>query len=100
VSDWKGIPGLLFEQGARFAGRAARAVLDDKRGQEVLAAAVGVAQRGKKRLESVQGKVLKAVGLPAKADYEDVSRQVARLKRKIRELSRKVDEGKGTPRDE
>jgi hypothetical protein len=101
MSDRKSIPGMLVEQGARLAGRAARAVLDDRRGQEVVAVAVGVAQKGRKRLEAVQEKVLRAVGLPAKADYEEVSRQVARLKRKIRELSRRVDDASGgAPRGE
>jgi len=91
MTERKGIPGLLVERGTRLAGRAVRAVLDDRRGQEVVAVAVGVAQRGKKRLEAVQEKVLRVMGLPAKRDYEEVSRQVARLKRKIRELSRRVE---------
>ena len=91
MSERKSLAGMLVERGARIAGRAAKTMLDDPRGQEVLAAAVGIAQRGMKRLGAVQERVLRAAGLPAKADYEDVSRQVARLKRKIRELSRQVD---------
>lgn len=88
----KGIPEALLEQGVRAASRAAKVVLDDPRGQEVLAAAVGAAQRGKRQLEEVQGKVLHAAGLPTKGDYDDVAKSMARLKRKLRDLARKVDQ--------
>jgi len=88
----KGIPEALMEQGVRVATRAAKVVLDDPRGQEVLAAAVGVAQKGKRQLEEVQGRVLRAAGLPTKGDYEDVAKSMARLKRKLRDLAKKVDQ--------
>jgi hypothetical protein len=87
----KGFKERILDEGTRLAGKAARAVLDDRRGQEVLAAAVGVAQRGRRRVGEVQDRVLHAVGLPTKADYEDVARSMARLKRKIRELSRQAE---------
>lgn len=88
----KGIPEALLEQGVRAASRAAKVVLDDPRGQEVLAAAVGAAQKGKRQVEELQGKVLRAAGLPSKGDYDDVAKSMARLKRKLRDLARKVDE--------
>ena len=88
----KGIPEALLEQGVRAASRAAKVVLEDPRGQEVLAAAVGAAQKGKRQLEEVQGRVLRAAGLPSKGDYEDVAKSMARLKRKLRELTRRVEE--------
>jgi hypothetical protein len=87
----KGFRERILDEGTRLAGKAARAVLDDRRGQEVLAAAVGVAQKGRRRVGEVQDRVLHAVGLPTKADYEDVARSMARLKRKIRELSRQAE---------
>jgi hypothetical protein len=87
----KGIPEVLMEQGVRAASRAARVVLEDPRGQEVLAAAVGAAQKGKRRLEEVQGLVMRAAGLPTKGDYEDVAKSMARLKRKLRDLAKQVD---------
>ena len=91
----KGIPEALLEQGVRAASRAAKVVLEDPRGQEVLAAAVGAAQKGKRQVEELQGRVLRAAGLPSKGDYDDVARSMARLKRKLRDLARKVDgEGK------
>lgn len=87
----KGVPEQLLEQGMKVASRAAKAVLDDPRGQEVVARAVGAAQKGKQTLEEVQGRVLRAAGLPTKGDYEDVTRSMARLKRKLRDLARQVD---------
>lgn len=106
----KGFKERILDEGTRLAGKAARAVLDDRRGQEVIAAAVGVAQKGRRRVGEVQDRVLHAVGLPTKADYEDVARSMARLKRKIRELSRQAEaelageedgagEGGGDPAD-
>jgi hypothetical protein len=88
----KGISEVLLEQGVRAASRAAKVVLEDPRGQEVLAAAVGAAQKGRRQLEEVQGKVLHAAGLPTRGDYEDVAKSMARLKRKLRDLAKKVDE--------
>jgi hypothetical protein len=88
----KGIPEAILERGTRMATRAAKAVLDDPRGQEALAAAVGAAQKGKRKLEEVQGRVLHLAGLPTRGDYDEVARSMARLKRKLRELSRQVDE--------
>lgn len=87
----KGIPEVLLEQAVGAASRAAKVVLEDPRGQEVLAAAVGAAQRGKRQVEELQGKVLRAAGLPSKGDYDDVAKSMARLKRKLRDLAKKVD---------
>jgi polyhydroxyalkanoate synthesis regulator phasin len=87
----KGIADLLVEQGVRLATQAARTVIDDRRGQEAVATAVGLAQKGMKRLEGVQERVLHAVGLPSKSDYDDVAKQMARLKRKMRDLKKQVD---------
>jgi hypothetical protein len=87
----KGIPEAILEQGTRMASRAAKVVLDDPRGQEAIAAAVGVAQKGTRKMEEVQGRVLRAAGLPTRGDYDDVARSMARLKRKLRELAKQVE---------
>jgi hypothetical protein len=91
----KGLADLLVEQGTQAAVRAAKAVMEDRRGQEAVATAVGLAQKGMQRLGGVQEQLLRAVGLPAKADYDEVAKRMARLKRKIRDLSRQVDAGAG-----
>jgi hypothetical protein len=94
VSERRGILGRLLETGARAASQVARAVADDDRTRDAAAAAVGVAQRGKKRLDEVQERVLHLLGLAARDDYAEVVKRMARLKRKVRELSRKL-EGEG-----
>jgi hypothetical protein len=74
-------------------GRAAGAVLSDRRGQEAMARAVGLAQRGLRIFESAQEHALHAAGLAARPDYDDLRKQLARLKRKARELSEKLEPG-------
>ncbi len=93
MSSRRTLPGALLEGGTRLVSRAAQAVLRDPRGQEALARAVGLAQRGRRRLEEVQERVLAVVGIPGRKDYEDLARQLARIKRKARELSARVDSG-------
>ncbi len=95
----KGIAGALFETGTRLVSRAAGAVLEDPRGQEVVARAVGLAQRGKKRLESLQERVMHVAGIPGRQDYQDLAKQLARIKRKARELSERMGDD-GAPDDD
>ncbi len=90
--DRKGLPDAILEQGTRLAARAAKAVVDDQRGQEVVAAAVGMAQRGKRRVEEVQARVMRAAGLPTKGDLDEVGKSMSRLKRKLRGLARQLDD--------
>ncbi len=92
------LPGALLEGGTRLVSRAAQAVLRDPRGQEALARAGGLAQRGRRRLEQVQERVLAAAGIPGRRDYEDLARQLARIKRKARELTARM-EANGRRRD-
>lgn len=94
----KTIPEALLEAGTRFVSRAAQAVMENPKGQEAVARAVGFAQHGRKQLEAVQERVLSAAGIPGRKDYEDLARQLARLKRKTRELSERLQGI--TPQDE
>lgn len=87
----KSIAERVIEEGAKVVGRAAGAVLSDRRGQEALARAVGVAQQGMRLLEAAQERALHAAGLAARPDYQDLRKQVARLKRKARELSERLE---------
>ena len=87
----KGLAETLLEQGAKAVGRAAGAVLSDRRGQEAMARAVGLAQRGLRVFETVQERALHAAGLAARPDYAELRKQVARLRRKTREISEKLD---------
>ncbi len=91
----KGIAGLFLETGTRLVARAAETVLKDPRGQEAVARAVGLAQRGRRKVEEVQERVMKAAGIPGRQDYQDLAKQLARIKRKARELSEKLAEERG-----
>ncbi len=98
MSERRGILDRLLETGARAASQVARAVADSDRARDAAAAAAGVAQRGKKRLDEAQERVLHLLGLAARDDYAEVAKRMARLKRKVRELSRKLEgEGGGAP---
>lgn len=82
---------LVLEGGVRAVSRAAQAVLSDPRGQEALARAAGLAQRGMQLFETAQEKALHAAGIAARPDYHELRKQVARLKRKARELSEALE---------
>lgn len=85
-------PGLdaLLAEATRLASGAAARVLADPRGQEALARAVGLAQRSLQRVEALQADLMKAAGVPGRQDYQALARQLARVKRKARELNEKL----------
>ncbi len=89
--DGKGLRGWLVDGGARFVSRAAEKVLSDPRGQDAVARAVGLAQRGRRRMEELQERLMQAAGIPGRQDYQDLAKQLARIKRKARELTEKLD---------
>ena len=91
----KGVTGRLFETGARFVARAAESVMKGPRGQDAVARAVGIAQRGKRRVEELQGRFMKTAGIPDRRDYDDLAKQLARIKRKARDLAAKLEDVEG-----
>ena len=91
----KGIAETILEEGLKAVGRAAGTVLSDPRGQEALARAVGLAQRGLRLLETAQERALHAAGLAARPDYYELRKQVARVRRKARELSERLEAATG-----
>jgi hypothetical protein len=88
-------PEAVLEEGARVVGRAASAILADPRGQEAMARAVGLAQRGLRLFGEVQERALHGAGCAARRDYHDLRKQVARLKRKAREMSERLEAAQG-----
>jgi hypothetical protein len=81
---------LLIETGTKLVSKAAETVMSDPRGQDAVARAVGLAQRGRKKVEEVQEAVMKAAGIPGRQDMADLAKQLARLKRKARELEQEL----------
>jgi hypothetical protein len=89
--DGKGFGGRLFDAGTKLVSRAAERVLNDPRGQDAVARAVGLAQRSKKRVELVQGQLMRVAGIPGRQEYDEMAKQLARLKRKARELAEQLE---------
>jgi hypothetical protein len=97
--DGKGFGATLFETGTRLVSRAAEKVLNDPRGQDAVARAVGLAQRGRRRVEEMQERLMRAAGIPGRQDYQDLAKQLARIKRKARELTERLDAERGEGRE-
>ena len=95
--DGKGLTGWLLDGGTRLVSRAAEKVMNDPRGQDAVARAVGLAQRGRRRVEALQERLMHAAGIPGRQDYDALAKQLARLKRKARELSEALDGRPGAP---
>jgi hypothetical protein len=94
----KGFTDRLLDKGTKLVAHAAETVLSDPRGQDAIARAIGLAQRGKRRLEEAQERFMKAAGIPGRQEYQDLARQLARIKRKARELSERLEhEQPGAP---
>ncbi len=89
----KGFGGRLFDTGTRFVSKAAERVMSDPRGQDAVARAVGLAQRSRRRVEELQERLMKAAGIPGRHEYQELAKQLARIKRKARELAEKLDAG-------
>jgi hypothetical protein len=90
MRDRKGLTDRLIETGTRLVTRAAETVLRDPRGQEAVARALGAAQRGRKRFEDLQTAAMRLAGVPGRQEYQDLAKQLARIKRKARELDAKL----------
>ena len=93
--EGKGLRGWLFDGGTKLVSRAAEKVMNDPRGQDAVARAVGLAQRGRRRVEELQERLMRAAGIPGRQDYQDLAKQLARIKRKARDLAGKLDPERG-----
>jgi hypothetical protein len=96
----KGFAELVVETGTKLVAKAADTVLNDPRGKEAVATAVGIAQRGKKRIEEAQERLLRAAGIPGKEEVQELARQLARIKRKARDLAAQLEKEEGRAGDE
>lgn len=81
---------LLEREGTKLVSRAAQAVMNDPRGQEAVAAAVGAAQNAKEAFDDAQEQLLVALGYAPRPDYAALLKKAATLKRKARELDEKL----------
>ena len=67
-----------------------RLLADEKRAARV-AEAVGQFQKGKKVFDQGQEELLRALQFAPKSDYKAVGKQLAGLKRRLRELEERLD---------
>jgi len=70
-----------------------RALADERRAAKV-AKAVGAVQRSRENLDKAQESLMKAVGMPSKSDYKDVSKRIAALKRRVRQVAERLEKQK------
>jgi hypothetical protein len=76
--------------------RAVEHLLADENRAMRIAGAIGRVQRGREALNRGQDELLRAFGFATKSDYRSVGKQLAALKRRVRELEEKL--GKLTAR--
>lgn len=67
-------------------------VLSDEKRATAVAGALGRVQKGKQALDRGQDELMHALSLATKGDYKGVSKQLAGLKRRVRELDEKLDD--------
>ena len=82
-----------LKQGVLGVGqKAVERLLADERRAMAVAGALGRVQKGKQALDRGQEELMHAVSLATKGDYKAVSKQLAGLKRRIRELDEKLED--------
>lgn len=70
--------------------KAVEKLLSDEKRAMKIAEAVGKVQRGKKALDKQQDAMLRSLQFASKADFKGVNKQLAGLKRRLRELESRV----------
>lgn len=68
-----------------------RLFADEKRAMRI-AAAVGKVQKGKQALDKGQEDLMRALNLATRSDFKALGKQLASMKRRLRELDEKLDE--------
>jgi hypothetical protein len=63
---------------------------DDRRAEQI-AKVVGGVQRGKQVLSQTQDELLRALQVAPQSEYKALSKKLASLKRRVRELGEKLD---------
>lgn len=64
---------------------------DEKRAMKI-AEAVGTVQRSKQAIDRGQEQVMRALSLATKSDFKALSKQIAGMKRRLRELDEKLQD--------
>ena len=86
-----GLADKLKKEALDFSQRAIeRLFADDKRASRI-ADAVGTVQRSRAAIDKGQDELMRALNLAPRSDFKALSKQLSGLKRRLRELSDKLD---------
>jgi hypothetical protein len=86
-----GLRDQLKKQALALSQRAVEVLLADEGRATRVAKAIGQVQKGKKVLEQGQDELWRAFQIAPRADYKAVGKQLAGLKRRLRELDERLD---------
>ncbi|RKH43981.1 hypothetical protein [Corallococcus llansteffanensis] len=86
-----GIRDELKKQALGLSGKAMEKLMGDEKRALAVANAIGRVQRGKQALDRGQDEVMKALNFAPKSDFKAVGKQLAGLKRRLRELDEKLE---------
>ncbi|CAM4308493.1 hypothetical protein G4177_36255 [Corallococcus sp. ZKHCc1 1396] len=86
-----GIRDTLKKQALGLSGKAMEKLMGDEKRAMAVATAIGRVQRGKQALDRGQDEVMKALNFAPKSEFKAVGKQLAGLKRRLRELDEKLE---------
>ncbi|RYZ35624.1 MAG: hypothetical protein EOO71_34785 [Myxococcaceae bacterium] len=86
-----GIRDTLKKQALGLSGKAMEKLMGDEKRAMAVANAIGKVQRGKQALDRGQDEVMKALHFAPKSEFKAVGKQLAGLKRRLRELDEKLE---------
>lgn len=86
-----GLRKLLVKKAKAVSQRAVEQLFADEKRAAKIGQALGNVQRGKKALDRSQDEFLRALSFAPQSDFKIVSKQLAGLKRRLRELESKLD---------
>ena len=87
-----GIADELKKQALGVASKATEKLMADEKRAMKIASAVGSVQKGKQALDKGQEELMRAFNFATKGDFKTLSKKLAGLKRRVRELDEKLDE--------
>ncbi|MBJ6762843.1 hypothetical protein DRW03_29185 [Corallococcus sp. H22C18031201] len=85
-----GLKDDLKKQALRLSGKAMEKLMADEGRAMAIATTIGRVQRGKQALDRGQEELMKAFHFAPKSEFKSVGKQLAGLKRRLRELDEKL----------
>ena len=86
-----GLASKLKKEALSFSHKALERLFSDDRRAMQVAEAVGTVQRGRAAIDKGQDELMRALNLAPRSDFKALGKQLSGLKRRMRELSHKLD---------